>query len=381
MIEPLDPEHLTPAASLNRMRIVDLPGLALEDGIRSQFAFDLLSAGALVDLMRRDAAGLGLTPGDFADGSRAPRLLDQALRARNPAIQAAADGVAASYGRRLAYLILTLKRGDAVNRAARADWDDSYWDHWAGIRQVWLGGGLAGGQLGARVRQGAAEYLRTAGLPHFGLHVAAHPAVLPLIGAARSVPAGAPAAIVFDFGQTAIKRAQAVYQDGALIRLRPLPTIRSGFGNASGDLSPEEVAALGERMVAVFAETWRAAQAEGITPAPVLVASLAAYIRDNQPLLRQGGPYSELRILAPSAGAWLAERVSSRLGRRVEVVLVHDGTAAARAYAGEPRSAVITLGTALGIGFPPPAAAVHPLAPGFRVDALPAGTVDYIRGE
>ncbi len=369
MPDPLDPTQLTPAASLNRMRIVDLPGLALEDGVRGQFAYDLLSTGALVDLMRQDAAGLGLTTDDLADSSQAPHLLNRALAAGDPAVRVAADEVAWCYGRRLAYLILTLKRGDAVNRAARADWDASYWDHWAGITQIWLGGGLASGHLGARVRHWAAEHLWAPGLPDFGLDVAAHPAVLPLIGAARSVPAGYPAALVFDFGQTAIKRAHAVYQEGVLTALRLLPPIPARFHASGADLSPADVAALAEHMVTVFADTWRAAQAKGVTPAPVLVASVAAYIRDNQPLARQGGAYSELRILAPSAGAWLVERVSRRLDRAVEVVLVHDGTAAARAYAGEPHTAVITLGTALGVGFPPAGADLRPVGSGFQVIA------------
>ena len=367
MPDPLDPEHLTPAASLNRVRVMDLPGRALEDEVKGQFAFDLLSTGALVDLMRRDAARLGLTTGDLADGSQASHLLDRAFAADDPTIRAAADAVAARYGRRLAYLILTLKRGDPVNRQARADWDDSYWEQWAGVEQIWLGGGLASGQLGARFQHWAAEYLRAAGLPEFGLHIAAYPAVLPLIGAARSVPAGDPAALVFDFGQTAVKRARAVYQDGTLTALHLLPAIPAGFDNAGAELSGAKVAALAERVVAVLVATWGAAQEHGVTPAPVLVASIAAYVRDNQPLLRQGGPYSHLHILSASLGAWFAEQVSKRLGQEIGVALLHDGTAAARAYAGEPRSAVIMLGTALGIGFPPAATALRPVAPGFRV--------------
>ena len=371
MPAPLDPEHLTPAASLNRMRIMDLPGLALEDGIRGQLAFDLLSTGALVDLMRRDAARLGLTPGDLADSSHAPRLLDRALWAGDLKIRVAADAVAQCYGRRLAYLILTLKRGDAVNRAAHTDWDDSYWDHWAGITQVWLGGGLASGYVGARVRRWAAESLRSAGLPDLGLHVGDYPAVLPLIGAARSVPRGSPAAVVVDFGQTTIKRAIAWYKHDALRTVQCRDPLPSGFADTGAELSAAEVAALGERMVATFVEIWREIAEFEISPAPVLVASLAAYIRDNQPLARQGGPYSQLRLLAPNLGAWLSEQVSRRIGYAVAVRLIHDGTAAARAYAGEPHTAVITLGTALGIGFPPPARAVLPLTPNFDVIARP----------
>lgn len=51
----------------------------------------------------------------------------------------------------------------------------------------------------------------------------------------------------------------------------------------------------------------------------------------------------------------------------LDVRLLHDGTAAASAMAGEAHAAVITLGTALGVGFPPGAGSCRPLAPGFLV--------------
>jgi len=50
---------------------------------------------------------------------------------------------------------------------------------------------------------------------------------------------------------------------------------------------------------------------------------------------------------------------------------LHDGTAAARAYAGEANAAVITLGTALGVGFPSRYDRLRPLEPGFSVSSLP----------
>ena len=48
-------------------------------------------------------------------------------------------------GRRIGYLLLTLKRGGEANRQARPEWNDTYWQHWAGITHVWLGGGLVSG--------------------------------------------------------------------------------------------------------------------------------------------------------------------------------------------------------------------------------------------
>jgi hypothetical protein len=43
------------------------------------------------------------------------------------------------------------------------------------------------------------------------------------------------------------------------------------------------------------------------------------------------------------------------LNRSTAVDLLRDGTAASHAYAGTANTAVITIGTALGVGFAPPA--------------------------
>jgi hypothetical protein len=53
----------------------------------------------------------------------------------------------------------------------------------------------------------------------------------------------------------------------------------------------------------------------------------------------------------------LAEAVTDHTGRPCRVHMIHDGTAAAAAFAGRPAAAVIALGTALGVGFPPASAA------------------------
>src|SRR5215212_1746695 len=51
----LDPAQLTPAASLNRVRFVEVPGLALPPDMLGRTAYELLSARALDDLSRQDA--------------------------------------------------------------------------------------------------------------------------------------------------------------------------------------------------------------------------------------------------------------------------------------------------------------------------------------
>jgi hypothetical protein len=264
---------------------------------------------------------------------------------------------------------VTLRRGDAASRAVRAEWDDSYWAYWAGIRRVWLGGGLAAGALGPYLCDEALAVCQAAGYGDFSLHVSPYAAALPLVGAARRVPASHRPSLVFDFGSTLIKRAWATDWLGALIRLHRLSTWETGWPAIVAASADEDVRAgqLLDRMVAAMAESWREVEAVGLRPGPDIVASVAVYVLDGQPQPAQAGVYMELRRITDNVQRRLAREVSRAVGEAVSVTLVHDGTAAASAHAGDKRTAVITLGTALGIGFPPPMMGLRPLAPGFAV--------------
>lgn len=342
MSSGLDPTRLTPIASLNRVRFVETPGLALPADLLGRTAFELLSARALADLVRQH----GDSPAD----------------------------VSRRFGERLGWLVVTLRRGAPASRVARPDWDDTYWRHWAGIATMFLGGGIVGGELGPRLVEDVARTLEAAGLVDCAIHLAPWPAHLPLIGAARTAPTSRPS-VALDFGQSFVKRAVARYEHGSLVALRILPPHQARWADISPgtEQTTEQIAWLGDFMVATIVETWRAASAVERDVSSTVFASLASYLRDGQPLARQGGAYAGLLALSDNLAAWLAERVSHALGRPITVSLLHDGTAAAHALAGEPRAAVITLGTALGVGFPPAAEAFRPLAPAF---ALQDATAD-----
>jgi hypothetical protein len=88
---------------------------------------------------------------------------------------------------------------------------------------------------------------------------------------------------------------------------------------------------------------------------------MACYLDEGQPYLSEGGCYGRLQGLADNLQAHLAEEIGRRLGCPVYLRLLHDGSAAA-AYAGAERTAVIMLGTALGVGFPPVEEGLRPVA-------------------
>lgn len=360
-MQPLDPHNLTPAASLNRMPLLAVPGTASENGAAGRLAYDLLSREALVGEIELHAASLGIDTSSVAR-PRLPELFERCFAAPAPDVRHVAEQLAQRWGRRLGALVLTLARGDEHSRAARTDWDASYWAHWSTIRDIRLGGGLAGGELGPRLVEAANLYLVQAGRADVRLRLAAWPALLPLIGAARSVWAGYRSALVFDLGQTAIKRAVARFDNSVLAGLRVLPPRATQWLPARFETAPSDTQ-LQQRangIAALLAQTWR--EHAGVElPAPLLVCSMASYIAANHPLPRQGGLYSGLGVVADNLGSWLGARVSEQLGLPVDVELLHDGTAAARAVAGAPSCAVIMLGTALGVGFAPPSDGLRPM--------------------
>ena len=378
MPDPLDPARLTPTASLNRVRIVDLPGLALDPDVRGRTGYALLSAQALAAVIRPHAPALALTAEKQSDDTLLLPAFDRSLASRDPAVRAVARDLARRFGRSLGYLLLTLRRGDLVNRQARGEWDDTYWSHWAGIRAIWLGGGLVRGRLGRHIRRHAADLLAASGASDLALRISMSPTLLPLIGAARTVsPSAHRAALVLDFGGSAVKRALARYDDaGALAALHPLPSLPAPrlAGDITSDPTPEQAHSLAAEMARVIASSWR--EASTLHPdhplAPYIPLSLAAYVRDGHPLPRQVGTYTALRALPENAASALSRRVSALVKRPLDVSLLHDGSAAARARAGTPHAAVILLGTALGVGFVPRgAASLRPLAAGFTRESAP----------
>lgn len=366
----LDPLRLTPAASINRVVLVDLPGIALPDEVRGKRAYDLLSTRAVSQYVLDHGADLGLPPNGVAAGDL-PRFLDHCFQSPDAAVRQAAEQAAGEFGLRLAWVLATLKHGYLASRVTRPDWDDSYWDHWASIQRVWMGGGLMSGDLGRAVARRAVERLADWGVSDLDVQAAPHAQLLPLIGCARCAPSESTAALVFDFGQSYVKRACAIYEGGMLAALRLLPFVSLDVHTAKPSQDPgDQARALAGEMAACIAGAWGLVYGRGLLPAPLVQCSVAAYMVDGHPADYQGGGYISLRLVADNAADWLAADVSDRVRQPVAVGLIHDGTAAARALAGQVRSAVIMMGTALGVGFPPGDGGLRPISPSFVVDTF-----------
>jgi len=362
-MEPFDPERLTPNASLNRVVINDLPGVALEPGVKGKRAYDLLAAGSIATAIHENTSSLGIHGAQEMTDGALLRRFDHCFIADDPSVRATAEGIARRFGRSLAYVILTLKRGDPVNRQERPDWDDSVWDFWTSRHRIRLGGGVLAGRLGPNLCDVARQTLHEHDMGGLALHLAEYPSLLPLIGVARRLPCENGKGLVFDFGGSLVKRGVASFADGRLVALRtltpvPAPAIILEPGDA---YTIEQAQTIGEAMVQVMADTCQSIRDDEVLLAPTFGVSVAAYVRDGRVLPRQFGTYATLYALPERTDMWLAQQVGARLENKYRIDLIHDGTAAAQVYVGTPQSAVIMLGTALGVGFPPTNAQLRPI--------------------
>jgi hypothetical protein len=218
--------------------------------------------------------------------------------------------------------------------ASASEWRSAYLQHWTGVREVWLGGGLVAA-LGMPLVEAAKP-----AVPGVRVEMAPNPNVLALLGLARTLPYEAASRVVLDFGHSRLKRGVAMYSSGELTRLhlldgKPIPRDKDMV-----DFVTDTIART------VEAARWQ----YGVVQQPVRV-SIASYVHD-------GHPFDTRSIYARLTSEAFAH----------EVRLEHDGTAAARGV--QPTvapAAVILLGTSLGVGFAPSADRVIPFGGGFSV--------------
>jgi len=327
-----------------------LPGCRLAAHYCGLTGYELLSAASLQALVSEQANELAVQD----DAPDLLRAFDLCFNTSSRQIREKAWQIAAEYGRRLGILLLTLKRADPINRQARPGWNERQWTFWQGINEFYLGGGLLAGKLGIIAVNSARNELRACGIDSVHISLSAFARYLPILGLARTAPRDTQTMLLLDFGQTGVKRAVALYRSGALIELHILPVLSAGIESQKQiviDRMNPQISA--DRIVEMVAQSWSEAQGLGWQLDPVLALSLACYLINGHPPASEMGYYGRLQLLAGNLQTYLRSRISETIGRSVVINLLHDGSAAALILAGLSNSVLLTLGTAIGVGFPP----------------------------
>lgn len=325
--EVFDPQRLTGEASLQRVVIASLPGVPAD--IAGTPASEVCSRDALAGLML-DTPGLPPPEPD--------RLADQLGELRSSAegiVRDLAGGLLRAYGVRLGALLATLKDPGTPAQQGWSRARRGYLEHWLGIERVWLGGGLLVGGGAGDIVAGVQQLLSCAGVA-LDVRVGRCPAVLPLLGAARMVGRQDGRAVVVDAGHSSIKGAVAVVNGGALAALELLPPAPAPLSGSRDSVEAALVTALVTFADAV--ESTRLAR---------VVVSVASYLDAGAPVDDDRSIYGGL---TPDR---VRDLVGAATGGDMLVEFVHDGSASALGIADPRLSAVVTVGTWLGIGFTP----------------------------
>jgi predicted NBD/HSP70 family sugar kinase len=328
MSSDFDPLELTIEASVNHVIIGDAgcPEIA---GMRAE---DVCSRNALHGLARD--SGL--------QGLRRDRLLDDlgaAAASADARVSRCATAALVTFGRRIGALIATL-RDPTTPPAGGSPWRRAYLSHWLTVDSVWLAGGLLAGRssrtIMAGVQDGAAMTARPCRVA-----LAPHPAVAPLLGAARRSGAASPAGavVVADLGHTSIKTALVERSTAGLRGLRLLDACAPPSHRSPDDVEDTVAAAL----LAVV-ERADDIRSRGVR----VIVSVACEVSAGIPVDNGQGVYGLLEQRVTS----LRRGIADRTGADVTLEFINDGTAAAFA-AGSANSATITAGTWLGVGFQP----------------------------
>lgn len=258
------------------------------------------------------------------------------------------------FGNRLGMLFLLLKTGLPENRAAREDWSDEHWAYWANVDTIYLVGGIASGRMCDYMLEVVRELFEKANLPMYHIVRDVNSSEIGAKGCLTQIGDADDAQILFDFGQTMMKRMIAVRyseeEEYSLIKLPSKKSINMDWYIEDDRERRRQAEQLHQYIVESILETYHEAQKYGSVGWEIII-SIASYVMDGKIYDARSG-YAKLCELSDNYAGYLAASLELKLDRSIMVKLVHDGTAAALYYKGAKNAVCITAGTAFGVGFP-----------------------------
>ena len=190
------------------------------------------------------------------------KKLEEALDSHKESIRMEAERLYRLFGYRLGVILLTLKQGKDCNRLSRPGWKEEHWEFWNKLKRIILVGGLTNGKSGEKLKQYALEAFEIAGTEPYEIMLFSNASHYGTLGCATQVRNKNKAAVVFDFGQTNIKRCIIDF-DGNQIQtdefLESIPSLYMEWTDVLDDNNLELAHKLHKRLVNVITDTYKAA--------------------------------------------------------------------------------------------------------------------------
>jgi len=323
---------MLPIASINSMYVDDIT------------AYDLFRPQLLVEEIEKNADKLGLSHLLKEDLLEA---FNGCLMSEIESIKDTANSIAIEFGDRLAKVLSTLKKPSDKSIENRPTWSQIHWDYWKKIKRLYLVGGLTSPLLTRIFLERIKRMFKQLEITDFHISFVEGSINLGTKGLSTLCVDGE--FLLFDFGQTNIKRAHHIKEEGFTVLEHYLSTIKSDylFYKFKDEIELLQIAKLLDNyIVKVILDT---AKEVGFKGDKVHI-SIANYVDQGRIYSSRGG-YGKLALLCDNYQTHLCEVLSLKLNREIKVYLHHDTSAMAYQFENSKTSAVISLGTAFGVAF------------------------------
>lgn len=343
--------YIDKECSLNKMIIAKAPIKGIDDSIEGKTVSQIFSTSVIADeiLLNRDRLKIS----EDTPKEKLTFLLMECFNSNDESICECAKEIAVKFGKRLGLILLTLKTGLPENREVRQTWNDSHWEYWKNIDNIIAVGGLTSGEFGRELVRTAQSVCTINSKPAYKIIIFENAYNTGVIGCAKLLNNPNGINLLMDFGQTNMKRSIVKRENDEIVSIENLPLVPSKYMEwqvEGADEKRRQAILLHRHIMEVITDAYHKAEQKGKV-SPEIVISIASYIYNGRLDENRGG-YAKLCVLYKNYGEYLSEELSSVLKTKVNVTLVHDGTAVALCFADYKKSVCITLGTFLGVGFP-----------------------------
>ncbi len=325
-----DHGDLLPITSVNRLYIDD------------QKAYDLFHSAliyeSLLSLIKRHMNNID-TPMTLSD------LMQLIESSSNQGLKDETNAIIKTYGAKLAQIIGTLFKPSEQSIINHHEWTDEHRAYWASIKTLYLAGGAI---IDPFIKPFTVEIDRELKRRKLSqkVYLLAQSEDLGIKGMA-SLYTNQGTLLLFDLGQTSIKRAIKVNNITCdYIKLSNIPAkhLFSNDGSEQGILESAQL--LHEYLLSSIIDVIKI---HDITP-DTLFISIANYVKKG--CLQPGkNSYGKLDFIAHPYDLYLGNQLDKVLGYPIQVKLFHDTSAMALNFKNQEKTAIISVGTAFGVGF------------------------------
>lgn len=250
------------------------------------------------------------------------------------------------YGHHLSLIIGTLFKPSQCSIQNHQEWSSSHWAYWASIKTLYLAGGAIIEPFIEPFNTEIAQELKRRNLSK-DVHLLSQSEDLGMKGMA-SIYAKDGTLLMLDLGQTSIKRAilnvDEVSRD--YIKLENIPSKYLFTHEQTEDAIIDSAKRLHQYLFNTIIHT---ITEHSIRPNTLFI-SVANYVRKG--CFQPGkSSYGKLDFIARPYDIYLSLELSRRLEYSIDVRLFHDTSAMALNFINQKHTAIISVGTAFGVGF------------------------------